>query len=82
MQWQPGKGFEIRVPFHLSFRSSFLSTMYTSLGANSPPNSFNEMAPSANEIIFGMNHAPGAGLIIIIRPVDLQSVQYTTTAPI
>ena len=36
------------VPFHL-FNSSFLTTMYTSLGANLPPKSFNETAPSSGQ---------------------------------
>ena len=32
----------------LNFKSSFLSTKYTSLGANLPPNSFSETAPRSS----------------------------------
>ena len=42
---------DIRVPFHSSFKSSFLSTKYISLRANLPPRSFSEMAPRYSHML-------------------------------
>ena len=50
----------------LRCKSSFLSTKYTSFGANLPPKSFSEMAPWANEMNFVMNQ-PMAGIKSLVR---------------
>ena len=40
----------------LKFRSSFISTKYTSLGVNLPPNSFSETAPSSTCVMTWMEN--------------------------